>query len=143
MRETMPTAGSKLHGRGISKTFRLPTPSWLRASVRQQRVLQGVDLDLHAGESVGLIGRTGAGKSTLARVLAGLCPPDAGSVHLEGEDLFSSDVSRWRRLRRVIRYVFQNPDAMLHPRMTNGQIIEDALQSGNSHAGQRFRRCFS
>ncbi len=77
-------------------------PSFLRA-------LAGVTLSIERGTSMGLIGESGSGKSTFARLVVGLEKPDAGSVSIDGQDLFSASPARLRTLRRRLAMVFQDP----------------------------------
>ncbi len=87
------------------------------------RAVDGVSLDLHAGEVVALVGESGSGKTTLARSIAGLRPWSAGSVHYKGvnlADMTRRELSAFRSRRGI---VFQNPNASLNPRMR----VEDAL----------------
>ncbi|WP_028643506.1 ABC transporter ATP-binding protein [Nocardioides sp. URHA0020] len=92
---------------------------------RRRQALQGVSLDVSAGETVGLIGETGSGKSTLARAVLGLVPSSGGRIVIDGEDVSGYRERQWRRLRRrgVVQYVFQDPLRSLDPDLT----IEDSL----------------
>jgi ABC-type glutathione transport system ATPase component len=92
---------------------------------KRRRALDGVSLDVSAGETVGLIGETGSGKSTLARAVLGLVPTSAGRIVIDGEDVSGYHQRQWRRLRRrgVVQYVFQDPLRSLDPDLT----IEDSL----------------
>jgi peptide/nickel transport system ATP-binding protein len=95
-------------------------PRWLKA-------VDGVSLQLQAGETVGLVGASGCGKSTLCRALMGLVPVRGGTVQLEGHDLLASRGAAERRLRRRIQMVFQDPLACLNPQMRVGEAIADPL----------------
>ncbi len=106
--------------RGVSKTF----------TSRGQRVqaVVGVDLDLRPGETLGLVGESGCGKTTLARVLVGLTSPDEGSViELKGEALAADCPKRSREQLRSMQIVFQNPDSALNRRHSVRHIIGRAL----------------
>jgi ABC-type glutathione transport system ATPase component len=91
----------------------------------RRQVLHGVSLEVHRGETIGVIGETGSGKSTLARTVLGLVPSSAGRIVVDGEDVASYSRRQWRTLRRrgVIQYVFQDPLRSLDPDVT----IEDSL----------------
>jgi ABC-type glutathione transport system ATPase component len=89
--------------------------------------LDGVSLDLRAGEILGLLGRSGSGKSTLARVLLGLERPDAGQVAFDGQPLESLSGAGLQRLRRDVQVVFQDPHASLDPRQSLGGIVAEPL----------------
>ena len=95
-------------------------PHWLKA-------VDGVSLQLQAGETVGLVGASGCGKSTLCRALMGLAPVRGGSVQLEGHDLLATGRAAHRQLRRRIQMVFQDPLACLNPQMRVGEAIDDPL----------------
>ncbi|MEB3276594.1 MAG: ABC transporter ATP-binding protein, partial [Cyanobacteriota bacterium] len=96
-------------------------PRWLKA-------VDGVSLQLQAGETVGLVGASGCGKSTLCRALLGLATVRGGSVRLEGRDLLNHRGDRQQRqLRRQIQMVFQDPLACLNPQMRVGEAIADPL----------------
>ena len=97
---------------------------------RRQRVLRavnGVSFDLLAGESLGIVGETASGKSTLARAILGLIKSNRGRVMWEGEDLTQLDEEALRQKRKEIQIVFQDPVASLDPRMKAGDIISEPL----------------
>ncbi|KRF12359.1 glutathione ABC transporter ATP-binding protein [Nocardioides sp. Soil797] len=89
--------------------------------------VQGVSLDVAPGEVLGLVGESGSGKTTLGRLAAGLVPLAGGSVHVHGEDLFSSSPARRRELGRDLAFVHQDPEASLDPRMSVGASIREPL----------------
>lgn len=92
---------------------------------RRRRALNGVSLSVAPGETVGVIGETGSGKSTFARATLGLVRASAGSIVIDGEDVSAYGNRQWRALRRrgVIQYVFQDPLRSLDPDLT----VEDSL----------------
>jgi oligopeptide/dipeptide ABC transporter ATP-binding protein len=85
--------------------------------------VDGVDLAITRGETVAVIGESGCGKTTLARVLAGLYPVSAGSVQFAGVELERLGPGAMRRFRRAVQMIFQDPFASLDPRMTAGGIV--------------------
>jgi oligopeptide/dipeptide ABC transporter ATP-binding protein len=94
------------------------------------RALAGVDLDVMAGETLGIVGESGCGKSTLARVIVGLTLPDAGTIAFEGKDLTGLR-RRPPTATRSLQMVFQDPYSALNPRMTvGGAILEPLLVHG-------------
>lgn len=95
-------------------------PRWLRA-------VDGIDLQLEAGETVGVVGASGCGKSTFCCALAGLQPLRGGQVRLEGRDLSRQRGRAGRQLRRNLQMVFQDPLACLNPAMTVRQALRDPL----------------
>ena len=100
---------------------------WGRAS--EVRAVDQLDLNLHPGETLGIVGESGCGKSTLARALIGLVPVTRGSVEINGQDITRFNAAQWRALRRQVQFVFQDPLASLDPRMTVGQAITEPMMS--------------
>ncbi|MCB1341773.1 MAG: dipeptide ABC transporter ATP-binding protein [Pseudooceanicola sp.] len=95
-------------------------PDWVRA-------VDGVTLDIHQGETLGLVGESGCGKSSLGRALVRLEQPHSGEILFGGEDLAQVSRSRLRTLRRDMQMVFQDPMSSLDPRMTIRRIIAEGL----------------
>lgn len=89
--------------------------------------LNGVSLCQARGETVGIVGESGCGKSTLARVILRLIEPDAGSVHVMGEDLLQLSKRDLREKRRAMQMIFQDPFASLDSRLKIGDAIEEPL----------------
>ncbi|OII02007.1 dipeptide ABC transporter ATP-binding protein [Curtobacterium sp. MCBA15_005] len=113
----------------------------VRYSRRGGPTVSGIDLDLHAGETVGLVGESGSGKSTIGRALAGLVPVVAGSVEVDGSDLRTARGRRLRELRSRVGIVFQDPASSLNPRQTIGwSIAEPLLVHGTDSAAERAER---
>lgn len=94
---------------------------------RVVRAVDGVSFTLNAGQTLGLVGESGSGKSTLASLVMALQRPSAGSVRLQGQDLFSLSRRQLRRVRREVQMVWQDPYASLNPRMSVGQIVGEPL----------------
>jgi oligopeptide transport system ATP-binding protein len=111
----------------VTKYFPI-TQGVFRRTVGQVKAVDGVSLELHRGETLGVVGESGCGKSTLARVLMGLLPATAGSVTLEGEELVGMKASRLRKIRRDIQIIFQDPYSALDPRMTVGKIVGEPFE---------------
>jgi peptide/nickel transport system ATP-binding protein len=91
------------------------------------KAVDGINLELHRGEILGLVGESGCGKSTLSRTILQLIPPSAGKVEFLGEDLTLLSRQKMRQHRRQIQMVFQDPHACLNPAMTVGKSIGDPL----------------
>ncbi|MCS6555315.1 ABC transporter ATP-binding protein [Curtobacterium flaccumfaciens pv. flaccumfaciens] len=113
----------------------------VRYSRRGGPTVSGIDVDLHAGVTVGLVGESGSGKSTIGRALAGLVPVVAGSVEVDGSDLRTARGRRLRELRSRVGIVFQDPASSLNPRQTIGwSIAEPLLVHGTDSAADRAER---
>lgn len=91
------------------------------------RAVDGVSLEVEAGEAVGLVGESGCGKTTLGRAVLRLLPPTSGKVLFEGTDLVVLSPRRLRPWRRKFQMIFQDPFSSLNPRLTVGESIGEAL----------------
>ena len=103
----------------ITKIFRTPHG--------EARAVDGITVSVEAGETLGVIGESGSGKSTRGRLILRLAEPDSGSVVIEGQDVLALSRSELRRKRRHWQIVFQEPFASLNPRLTIRQIVEEPL----------------
>lgn len=113
-----------LRARGVTKDFPVKSTA-LRRTTEVVHAVDEVDLEVHRGETLGLVGETGCGKSTLARCLARLHELTAGSIWFNGTDIGSLHEHDLRPLRRDIQMVFQDPYGSLNPRRRVGSIIGD------------------
>ena len=99
----------------------------LRKTFKGQRILDGFDLVLHEGETLGLVGASGSGKSTIARCLVGLEQPDQGEIRYRGTRIDQLSPAERRCFAREIQYIFQDPFSSLPPRMRVGTLLEEPL----------------
>jgi oligopeptide/dipeptide ABC transporter ATP-binding protein len=111
--------------RGVKKYFPITQGILFQKHVGDVHAVDDVDLDVYPGETVGLVGETGCGKSTLARVVMRLFEATAGTIEFDGRDITHVRGSELRALRRDMQMIFQDPYASLNPRKTIGSIIAD------------------
>ncbi|GGU99247.1 hypothetical protein GCM10010275_42620 [Streptomyces litmocidini] len=104
------------------------------------RAVDGVGFDLAAGETLGLVGESGCGKSTTGRTIVRLLEPTAGSVSYDGRDISHLSQRQLKPLRRDIQMVFQDPHSSLNPRQTVARIISDPLLVQGSSAAEARER---
>ena len=116
-----------LEVRGIVKVFPLGESAFGGRAQGEVRAVDGVSLEIAAGETLGLVGESGSGKSTLGRLILRLIEPTSGSVRFDGQDVFAADRAQMRRLRRDMQMVFQDPFGSLDPRMTVADIVIEPL----------------
>lgn len=117
-----------LQTEGLTRHYRLPRSSLFRPPERVHAV-NGVDISVAAGHSLGLVGESGCGKSTFARLVMALEPPTAGRVMIEGRDLSQLGPRDLRAMRRNFQMVFQDPYGSLDPRHKVRRIVSEPLQA--------------
>src|SRR5262249_48681763 len=100
----------------------------LTRDVKLVRAVENVNLNILAGEAVGLVGESGSGKSTLGRIMLRLMEPNAGRITLTGTDITHLSERNLRPLRSVAQMIFQNPDSSLNPRKTVREILSRPVQ---------------
>jgi oligopeptide transport system ATP-binding protein len=92
------------------------------------KAVDGVSFDVHPGKTLGLVGESGCGKTTVGRSILRLIPATSGTVRYKGEDFFAYRGEELRRLRRQMQIVFQDPVSSLNPRMTVGNIVGEPIE---------------
>ena len=127
-----------LQMRGVTQTYALPRQGLFAARPRLT-VLDAVDFGVDLGQAVGLVGESGAGKTTLTRILTGLERPQVGHVQFDGTDIWAGDTARRAQFRRAVQVVMQNPRSSLDPRMRVGAALHEplrALKIAGDHAAR-------
>jgi oligopeptide/dipeptide ABC transporter ATP-binding protein len=113
---------------GVKKWFKLTRGIIFQKTIGHVHAVDGVDLEVYPGETLGLVGETGCGKSTLARVVMRLHDATEGTIHFDGQDITNLKGKELRRLRRDMQMIFQDPYASLNPRKTVGAIIGEPFR---------------
>lgn len=126
--------------RGLTKAYGLGR-TWLRRTSHVVKAVDGVDLDIAAGTTLGLVGESGAGKSTVGRLALRLIEPDAGSIDLLGTDVARLSHRQLRRMRSHATMIFQDPYTSLDPRMlVKDAVAEPLLTAGGHTRAGRFEQ---
>jgi oligopeptide/dipeptide ABC transporter ATP-binding protein len=125
--------------RGLSKRFEVGRDLMGRPN-RWLSAVDGVDLDIRRGETLGLVGETGSGKTTLGEMILRLTPATSGSIHYHGQDVLTARPRELAALRRRMQIVFQDPYSSLDPRMRIGGVIAEGMHALGLHRSARRQR---
>ncbi|WP_432115071.1 ABC transporter ATP-binding protein [Streptomyces sp. S1] len=117
-----------LEVRDLHKHYPLTQGILFKKQVGAVKAVDGVDFDLVAGETLGIVGESGCGKSTVAKMLVNLERPTSGTIRYKGEDITKLSARALKAVRRNIQMVFQDPYTSLNPRMTVGDIIGEPYE---------------
>lgn len=117
----------------VRRGFFQRTAGWIKA-------VDGIDLEIEPGKTLGLVGESGCGKSTVAKVILRLIEPDEGKLIYKGNDITNLSHKEMKHLRKEMQIVFQDPFGSLNPRMTVGQTIEEGLRVMDLSKGERRDR---
>ena len=125
--------------KNLKKHFPITRGIVVQRQVGAIKAVDGLDFDVYKGETLGLVGESGCGKSTTGRTILQLYRPTAGEVYFEGNDLVNLKGEELRRMRRRMQMIFQDPYASLNPRMTVGNIIGEPLEVHGIAKGKERR----
>jgi peptide/nickel transport system ATP-binding protein len=125
---------------GLVKHFPVTRGVILRHRIGAVQAVDGVSFAVRRGETLGIVGETGCGKSTTAKLVTRLLEPDAGEIRFDGEDITHVRGKRLKAIRRELQIVFQDPYSSLNPRKTVGSIIAEPFAVHGLLAGRVERR---
>src|SRR5215475_8518415 len=139
---TMPATDAQtlLEVRGLRKLFPVTEGIFARRKVGEVRAVDGVDFTIRRGETLGLVGESGCGKTTTGRCILLLERPTAGKIVYDGVDLTKLTHKQLLALRRRIQVIFQDPYSSLNPRMKVGDIIAEPIKVHGVEPDSRRRR---
>ncbi|MEK6223104.1 MAG: ATP-binding cassette domain-containing protein, partial [Chloroflexota bacterium] len=112
----------------LKKYFPITRGVLFQKQIGAVKAVDGISFEIRKGETLGLVGESGCGKSTTGRALIHLLKPTSGSVVYDGQELTEANSEELRRLRRNMQIIFQDPYASLNPRLTVGDIVSEPLE---------------
>jgi peptide/nickel transport system ATP-binding protein len=122
----------------LDKQFEIKSGSWFKKPTLLKAV-NDVSFEVYKGETVGLVGESGCGKTTLGRTLLQLVRPSHGSVFYKGKDLTTLSISEMKHIRKEIQIIFQDPYSSLNPRITIGEAIVEPMRVHGIEANEKAR----
>ena len=116
--------------RQVKRVFQVRNPAMILGGKRDLRAVQDVSFDIAPGQTLGLVGESGCGKSTVGKLVLGLLPPTEGEILFDGTPLTADPKDpTWRMRRRDMQMIFQNPFGALNPRLTIGRQMREVLDT--------------
>lgn len=139
MRNPSAENGALLDVRDLKKHFPIRRGVFSR-TVGQVRAVDGVSFEIRDGETLGLVGESGCGKTTVGRTILRLLEPTSGEIYFEGVNVPELNKNDMRALRRRMQIIFQDPYSSLNPRMTVGAMLDEALKIHKLASGDGAKR---
>jgi len=122
--------------RGLKKHFPITRGVLIQRQIGAVQAVDGLNFDIYRGETLGLVGESGCGKTTAGRTILQLYPPTAGQVIFDGVDVTALTGEALRHMRRRMQMIFQDPFASLNPRMTVARIVSEPLRAHKLASGK-------
>ncbi|TYB84540.1 ABC transporter ATP-binding protein [Oceaniovalibus sp. ACAM 378] len=126
--------------RNLAKHFPITKGIVRRRQVSEIRAVDGIDLTIHSGETLALVGESGCGKSTAGRLILGLLPPTDGAILHQGVDIAAMNPAQLRQMRSRFQMIFQDPFGSLNPRMTVRDLIAEPLKINGYGKAERLEK---
>ena len=133
-----PAAAAILEVRDLCKHYVIEQ-SWFGPSSAAVRAVDGISFALYRGETLGLVGESGCGKSTTGKMIVRLVEPSAGEIWLDGRNILELRQAEMRAMRKDVQFIFQDPYSSLNPRMTVGEIVAEPLRNFGTDRGSALR----